>query len=98
MEEVTKVEESVDLEYVKKYISDLRPVASPWFCEFCVIIRGVSDMKKSYLDSWESLLYKSRGMCTKCFQYLNQHSGEEAIEARIKLWEDDTNLKIKRIK
>ena len=96
MEEVVKVEESVDLEYVAKYIKDLRPRAHPWFCEFCVIIRGVSDMKKSYINEFETLLYNSRGMCTKCFQYLNKHSGEEAMEARIKLWEDDSNLKIKR--
>lgn len=89
--------EEISLEEVKKYLKDLRPVANVWFCEMCPIIRGTPDMKKSYINEFEALLYKSRNMCSKCFEYLNKHSGEEALEARIKLWEEDTNLKIKRV-
>ena len=93
MEDYTEI----SLDEVKKYLDDLRPRAHPFFCECCPIIRGTPDMKKTYINEWEELLYRSRGMCSKCFQYLNHHSGEQALEDRIKLWENSTNLTIKRV-
>lgn len=92
-------EDVVDLDYVKDYFENLTvgQMVNPWFCCMCVPIRGTTNNKKTFLNEYETLLYKSRDMCTKCFDYLNKHSGEEALENRIKIWEEATNLKIKRV-
>lgn len=95
MEEL--IENTVDLEYVKKYVENYRFVNNPFFCPMCILIRGVNDKHQTYLDPWETLLYNSRDMCSKCFRYLNNHSGEKDLEDRIKLWEE-SNWKIKRAK
>ena len=97
MEQNETLENTVDLDYVKKYIDNLIPRANPFFCECCIFIRGVPNNKITFLNEWETMLYRTRDMCTKCFEYLNKHSGEENLENRIKIWEESTNLKIKRV-
>lgn len=92
-----KLENTVDLDYVKNYIEkELRFLAHPFFCEMCCIIRGTPDKRKTFLNAYETMLYNFRGMCSKCFEYLNTHENDEDMNNRIKIFENITQLKVKK--
>jgi hypothetical protein len=87
---------AVNLEYVKDYIKNLRILASPWFCQLCVVIRGVEKEESTYLDNGiRRILYNGRGMCEKCFYHLNKEDDPEK-EERLKLWEQEIGYKLKK--
>jgi len=85
-------------EYLIKYVKELRMTGHPWFCYICPVIRNVSQDECTFLDPVGSMLFNNRGMCDKCFRYLAEHRDEEALENRLKLWEQNIGYSLHKNK
>jgi hypothetical protein len=81
-------------EQIRQYAKNINYKGYPSFCELCVIIRNTDD--KTFLNEYETMLYNTRGMCTKCFAKVNDPNIDPAMENRIKIWEEETQLKVKK--
>lgn len=87
------MEEKVSLDEVRNYVKNLRILGNPTFCEKCLVIRA--DRNPTFLNDWEQMLYNNRGMCTKCFEYINNlENDKQELKDRMEIWENELNFRI----
>ena len=89
------MEEILTIKEIEDYVKNLKFLGNPVFCQTCVPIRATSN--KTFLDAYEQLLYNNRGMCTKCFEYLNNPENDtDELKKRMKIWEDTMEYKLRK--